>query len=493
MGTERMTSVGSNIKKMAGSTLVYGMGNIFNRAITFVLLPLYINVMTPKEYGALNLIYPFLAIMNVIYMYGLDAGFMRFFIPEKKEKHRKEIFSVVYISILVTTFLITTSLFLSKTALSDLILGDDPAKDVFVLAFVILAIDGLSFMPVLYYRSIQKPVRYVSIIFSEVLVNLTLNILFVGFWGWGLKGVLIANIASSSIKLIFASPAIYHNLKLSWSTSLWKDILKFGLPTVPAVLFAMVVALGDRFILKYFFNQETVGIYSAGYKIGMIMALMVTAFRFAWHPFFLSIADQENAKETFSRILTFFLVIGSFVFLLVSLLAPPVLTMSFHGRAIITPAYADGLRIVPYVLLAYLFQGVYVNLVVGMYLEKKTFLAPLFTGAGMIINLSTNFILMGVFNIDFVAAGMAAVASYLGQSYLLYRASQRFYPIDYEFKKIGRLGIIVAGLYLIPTWMTTGNVLAGMLSVILFFPLLSFAKVLDFRELRNAALGLVRR
>ncbi|MCF7806960.1 MAG: oligosaccharide flippase family protein [Candidatus Marinimicrobia bacterium] len=488
-----MNTVGGNIKKMAGNTMIYGLGNILNRAITFLLLPLYINMMTPREYGALNLIYPFLALMNVVYMYGLDAGFMRFFIPEKGEKRRQEIFSVVYISILVTTSIITAVLFLSENALATLILGDDPAKDVFALAFVILAVDGLAFMPVLYYRSIQRPLRYVSIIFAEVVVNLSLNILFVGFYGWGLKGVLLANIFSSSIKLIFAFPAILKNFKFDWKIKLWKDILKFGLPTVPAVLFAMIVALGDRFLIKYFLGQETVGVYSAGYKIGMIMALVVTAFRFAWHPFFLSIADQKNAKATFARILTLYLIIGSFIFLFVSLLAPPVLTYNISGKAIITPAYEAGLRIIPYILVAYLFQGVYVNLVVGMYIKKKTYLSPLFTGTGMLINLTTNILLMGYFGYDFVSAGIAAILSYLGQSYLLYRVSRKFYRIDYEIKKILRLGLIVAVLYFTPQVLPEQTVIMGALSVLLFFPALSAFGVLSGSEIRSAARQLLSR
>ena len=488
-----MSSVGANIKKMAGNTLVYGLGNIFNRAITFLLLPLYINMMTPVEYGALNLIYPFLALMNVVYMYGLDASFMRFFIPEKDQQRRQEIFSVVYLSILATTAIITAVLFLAEVPLASLLLGDDPATNVFALAFIILMLDGLSFMPILYYRSIQKPLRYVSIIFSEVVVNLGLNVLLVGFWGWGLKGVLVANISSSLVKLLFASPAIFKNLHITWNTRLWKDLLKFGLPTVPAVLFAMVVALGDRFLIKHFFDQATVGIYSAGYKIGMIMALMVTAFRFAWHPFFLSLSDQENARETFARILTLFVVVGFFVFLLVSLLAPSVLTMDFNGRAIITPQYADGLRIVPLILLAYLFQGVYVNLVVGMYLKKKTYLAPLFTGTGMVINLSTNLILMGVFNFSFMAAGIAALASYMGQSFLLWFISKRFYPIPYEGTKLIKLALLVAVLFFLPQLIPGQALLISFVVVLAYFPLLPIVGVLELSQIKTAARQLISR
>lgn len=488
-----MSSVEANIKKMAGNTLVYGLGNILNRTLTFLLLPLYINMMTPTEYGALSLIYPFLAIMNVVYMYGLDAAFMRFFIPEKSKQRKQEIFSVVYLSILVSTILITAILFLAKTPIANLLLGDDPATSIFGLAFIILALDGLSFMPVLYYRSIQKPLRYSGIIFAEVLINLSLNVLLVGFWGWGLKGVLVANIFSALTKLVFASPAIFKNLSFSWSVRLWKDLMKFGLPTVPAVLFAMVVALGDRFIIKYFFGQETVGIYSAGYKIGMIMALVVTAFRFAWHPFFLSIADQKNAKETFARILTLFMVFGSFVFLIISLLAPSVLTLEFSGKAIITPAYADGLRIVPYILLAYLFQGVYVNLVVGMYLKKKTYLAPLFTGSGMLINLSINFLLMGVLGFDFIAAGIAALCSYLGQTFLLYQVSKRFYPIQYEIGKIFKLAIVVALAFFLPQLFPDQALMISLFVIIAFFPALSLVSILSLTQIKIAVVQLVSR
>ncbi|MBE9541613.1 MAG: hypothetical protein IMF01_04775, partial [Proteobacteria bacterium] len=206
-----------------------------------------------------------------------------------------------------------------------------------------------------------------------------------------------------------------------------------------------------------------------------------------------SIADQKSAKETFARILTLYLIVGSFVFLLVSLLAPSVLTLEFYGKAIITPAYADGLRIIPYILLAYLFQGVYVNLVVGMYLEKKTHLAPLFTGAGMLINLSVNIFLMGYMGFDFTSAGIAVLVSYLGQSFLLYKASKRFYPIRYELNKIARLGIIVAVLFFLPGLYAEGHIYLSLIAVLAYFPMLSAFQVLGFGQIKTAATRLLSR
>ncbi len=488
-----MNRIQENIGRLSRHTMVYGLGNILNRAITFLLLPLYTNVMSTAEYGVLNLIYPFLGLMNVAFLYGMDAAFMRFFIPEKDPEKRKAVFSTVYVSIVVTTITWTLLLFVFRSPLTDLLLNDDPAGNVFWLAFIILALDGLSFIPVLYYRSIQNAPRYVVIIFLEVTLNLSLNVLFVGFWHWGVKGVLLANIISSSFKLLLSLPAVLRNVDWSFSRGLWRALLSFGLPTVPAVLFVMVINLGDRFILEYFFNKEVVGIYSAGYKIGMIMALLVTAFRFAWHPFFLSIADQEDAPRTYARIMTLFVALMGFVFLLVALLAPAVLTLDINGKSIIPPDYAPGLKILPYILLAHIFQGIYVNLVVGMYIKKRTSLAPLFTGTGMVINLGTNFLLLGVFGWDFTAAGLAALLAYVFQTALLYVLSRRFYPVPYELGRLARTGIVILLLYLSPQVLLMDRLWISLFAVLAYFPLLMLTKVLSLSGARELAVRMASR
>lgn len=482
-----MSNVGGNIKRMSKHTAVYGVGNILNRAITFLLLPLYTNILTTADYGILNLIYPFLGLMNVVFMYGMDSAFMRFFIPEKDEKRRSEVFSTVYISILGSTAVFTGLLFLLEPVLARSILGND--NNLLYLAFVILALDGLSFLPVLYFRSVNKPVNYVAIIFGEVLLNLSLNILFVAVFRWGIRGVLLANICSSLLKLLLASPALFHHLKRIFIPPLWKDILKFGLPTVPAVLFANIIALGDKFILRYFFDESTVGIYAASYKIAIIMALFVTAFRFAWHPFFLSISDQPNAKQTYSKILTLFVMVAAFLFLLVSLLAPPILTTPLFGVTIIPLTYQAGLKVIPWVLAAYIFQGMYVNLVVGVYLEKKTHLSPLFTGIGMVVNLGTNFFLLGVLKMDFIAAGIAALLGNLAQTIAIFIATRRFYPIRYEYEKLLLIGAISLVLFLTPRVTGLEQFWFLALLVLLYFPLLFRFNIID----RQVAFAMAKR
>jgi len=488
-----MNQIRANVTRLSRHTLIYGLGNILNRTITFLLLPLYTNLMTTSEYGALNLIYPFMAFMNVVFMYGMDAAFMRFFIPEKDSGERRRVLGTIYSGILMTTLLWLVMLFVLKQPITTSLLGEDPSGSVFWLAFVILAIDGLSFIPVLYYRSIGNAPRYVAIIFIEVLVNLSLNVLFVGFWGWGIKGVLIANVVSSGIKLLLSLIGVIGKMELRWSWSRWKPMLAFGLPTMPAVAFALLTALSDRYILNYFFDREVVGVYAANYKIGTAMGLMVTAFRFAWHPFFLSISDQADARKTYARILSLYLAVGGLFVLTVALLAPPILTFEVGGRAILPGKYQAGLGVIPLVLLGYLLQGVYVNLVVGMYIEKKTKLAPLFTGTGVVLNLGLNFFLIGVCGWDFHASAVALVVANLGQALVCWAVSRRFYPVPYDLWSMGKVVVVLAVLYFLGAQLQGHWAWLRLFLVAAFLPLLDLLKVITLKNLPSMLRGLLRR
>jgi len=418
---------------------------------------------------------------------------LRFFIPEQDQRRRRQVLGTVYLGIMATTVLWTTILFLFRGKITTLLLENDPAGGVFWLAFIILAIDGLSFIPVLYYRSVQNAPRYVFIIFLEVLTNLGLNVLLVGFLGWGIRGVLVANIVSSAMKLLVSLPGVWRQMLPRWSPQLWRDLLRFGLPTMPAVAFALLTALSDRYILNIFFDREIVGIYAANYKIGMAMALVVTAFRFAWHPFFLSISEQSEARQTYARILTLYVAGGGFLFLLVSLLAPPVLTLELGGHSILPPQYRAGLSIIPLILLGYLFQGVYVNLVVGMYIRKRTHLAPLFTGSGVLLNLGLNLGLIGGLGFGYQTAAWAMLLANLGQAGVCLLVSRRFYPVPYEYGALFRLFLVLGLLFGAGTMLVDDLTWIRIPLVLLFIPALGWIRVLDLHQAPGLLRNLFRR
>jgi len=189
-----------------------------------------------------------------------------------------------------------------------------------------------------------------------------------------------------------------------------------------------------------------VGIYQANYRLGIFMMLVVSMFDFAWRPFFLTHAKDSDAKPLFARVLTYFVLLMTGVFLVLSFFLEDVVRLPvFWGHSILPPEYWPGITIVPVVLLGYMFLGVSNNFVAGIYIEKKTSHLPINTFIGASINVAANFMLIPVFGI--MGAALATLLSYAAMAIALYIVVQRFYPITYEFGRVARIAVAGATVY----------------------------------------------
>ena len=219
-------------------------------------------------------------------------------------------------------------------------------------------------------------------------------------------------------------------------------MLKFALPYLPASMAATVVQVIDRPILKALTNDSAVGIYQANYKLGIFMMLFVSMFQYAWQPFFLNNARNEKAKELYSQVLTLFLMAAGFIWVIISLFIDDIVTIEIAGKTIIGREFLSGLEIVPIILLAYIFHGLYVNFTAGIYIEEKTKYFPYITGAGAAVNVVVNLLLIPILGI--MGAAFATLASYLVMSVSLFFVSQKFYKINYNYSRVLKLlGIII--------------------------------------------------
>jgi O-antigen/teichoic acid export membrane protein len=263
-----------------------------------------------------------------------------------------------------------------------------------------------------------------------------------------------------------------------------KELLRFGLPYVPSGLAVLIMDLIGRFFLDRMLGKEPTGIFSAGYKLGMIMALVVAAFRFAWHPFFLSTSKEKNAQEVFGRVFTYFLLVTGGFFLLISFFIHEIVRFELFGKAIVGPAYAEGAVIVPVVMLAYIGYGVYANFVVGIYLKKKTAYLPFITGVGALISLLANRFLIPPLGI--MGAAWAVLFAYTAMAVTLYLVSRRLYPIPYEGVRILKL-ILVAGLLFFIGTQTdmASSILVRTGLFILYIPLLWCIRFFQPDEIRS--------
>lgn len=479
------------IKELTRDTAIYGISTIVGRFFNFLLVPFYTNVFSTSEYGAAFLIYSYLAFLNIIYIYGMDAAFMKYSSTAENDD-KADMFSTPYLIVTLSSIVLTAAILFFRDSLSNSM--NIPETYSYILLYVgfILILDTLTLIPFANLRLERKAAKFALVKTINIIINLSSNLILILEFNYGIEAIFISNLIASAFSFIALLPEIIHRLKFSISKPIAIKMLKFGIPYLPASLAAMIVQLIDTPILDRLTDSATVGIYKANYKLGIFMMLFVSMFNYAWQPFFLNNAKEKNAKEIFSKVLTLFMIAASFLWLTLSLFIEDIATIKiWGGRTLIGQDYLEGLFIVPVVLLGYLFYGIYINLTAGIYIQEKTNYFPFVTGIGAIINIVVNLTLIPVYGI--MGAALATLASYLCMAGGLYFVSQKFYRINYEYRKILTLifllSVTIIGIYYLN--MNLGLTLLYKLSIFAIFVAAVFLlRVINIGELRRTA-GLI--
>jgi len=431
----------AQIKNLTKHSFIYTISTLIQRLQGLVLLPILTDttyLTTKSEYGDYALIYTFIAFMNVIYLYGIDSAFMRYYFLGRHT--REQIFSSA-IRILSITALISSVLIYVFADTIAVLIFQSAAYEFFIqVAAGILFFDTLCNLPYLILRAEERSVLYSGLRIGRFLLELFLNILFIIYFKMGVKGILYANLLAAIVNLLVLLPFQIKYLKGVFSLAVIRDLLRFGIPMIPNGVAYLVVELSDRYLMLYLLGKETVGLYSANYKFGTLMLLLVSAFRTAWQPFFLRISKDANAKQVYSRVMTYYTALASLIVLSGGYLVEYIVKMPIApDKTLLGSAYWSGTFIIPLILLSYMFYGVYVNLTVGIYIEKKTWWMGIFTGLAALANIGSNLYLMPRYGI--MGAALATLLAYLVMMLSIYFVSGKFYRVKYEYK-------ILAGIYL---------------------------------------------
>ena len=432
---------------MLRHSAVYGIGHMASRGLGFLLLPLHTNVIATGEYGKAALIFSFLALMNVIYGYGMDVAYLRFVAPENDLKKQKVLFSTGLISLLITSVLFTGLLVVFDQTFSIIIFRSETEALLILLSAGILLFDSLTLMPFMALRAKEKSIPFAVLKVINVVLNIAANILFIVVLKKGVAGIFWANLVSSGLTFLFLLPIIFRYFILKFDTAIFSKLIRFGLPYISSGLAVVAMNIIDRPIIERLTDLETTGIYSAGYKLGSFMALFIAAFRFAWHPFFLSTSKQANAKAVFARVLTYFMLSCSIVFLGVSLFVDEIVRFNLFGYSLFGEKYWASTSIIPLILISNIFFGMYVNFYVGVFLEKKTLIIAWVTGISAGVNILLNFLLIPFFGM--LGAAWAKVIAYIVLAYLLYIKSNPLYPIPYEWGRVTKISALALGIFLV--------------------------------------------
>lgn len=480
------------IKRLGSDTAVYGISTVLGRFLTFVLTPLYTHALSPSDLGVVATVYAYIAFLNVVYGYGMEGAYMKY-VSTLEIGDRRQVFTVPFSAVTITAVLFSALLvaFADPVALlSGVPVGH---QGLVAMGAGILLLDAIAIVPFAALRMASRARLFATIKIAGIVVNVVSNILFLFLWGAGVEGIFISGLLSSGVTLVLLLPVIVRNLTASWPGGLLPALLRFGLPSVPAGIAGMMLQVINRPILGSLQGDAAVGIFQANYRLGIFMMLMVSMFDFAWRPFFLQHADDEDAGPLFARVMTYFVLGGTAVFLALSFFLSDLIRWPvFGGHPLIAPRFQEGTDIIPVILLAYVFLGIYNNLIAGVYIRKRTALLPVvtFTAAGF--HVVANYLLIPGFGL--MGAAAATLLSYMLMAGMMYGMVRRFYAVPYETARLVKIGIaaIVAG---VPALFLGPGALALAAKVLLLGAFVGVLVLLRFFEPGEwtAALRLVRR
>ena len=487
----------STLKRLASQTAIYGVSSVLGRFLNYLLVPLLTYTFAPAEYGVVAELYAYMGFLGVLLTFGLETGYFRF--RAGGEWPVALVYATVLRVLVLGNLAVLLALVVWRAPIADLLRYAEHPEYIWWVA-AILALDSIGAVAFARLRAENLAWRFALIKLIEIAANVGLNLFFIllarpafeadpnsflgGFWdpSIGIGYVFIANLAASLLKLALLSPELQGSLG-GFDWTLFRRLMRYSLPMVIIGLAGIVNEMLDRAALKYLLpgddiaNLAQLGIYSACYKLSILMILFIQAFRYAGEPFFFAQARQANARATYAAVLNWFVIFCVFIFLLVTLYLD--IFQYFVGAA-----YREGLRVVPVLLLASLLLGVYINLSIWYKLTDRTLMGAWVTLVGSAVTVALLF--WTVPRYGYIGAAWAHLACYAVMVGLSYALGRRYYPVPYDLKRV--FGYIAFGLVLYGT----SRVLVGHLhwnaavtGTLLLAMFLALTYVIDGRRLRH--------
>lgn len=428
------------IKKLVGQTAVYGLSSIVGRTLNYLLVPLYTQVFAdPSDYGVVSELYAWVAFLVVFLTFGMETAFFRF-LQDKEDTNK--VFLNGFLTVIGLNVLFFAVLLLFNQNIADLMLYSGHNEYIILLG-AIVCVDAITALPLARLRAENRALKFVSIQFVAILVNIGLNLFFMLVLfdpsrpEEGVLFILLANLFASLTK-----PVLLYNdflkLRFQFDFQLAKEMGIYAIPLVVASFAGIINETMDRILLKHLlydgssmdslkYAESQVGIYSACYKLAMLVTILLQAYRYAAEPFFFAQMKNQEKNQVYSKVMNFFIATVCLVFLVVSL------NIDFFKLFIRSESYYVGLKVVPILLLANVFLGIYYNQSIWYKLSGQTKFGAYIAISGAIITLLVNILFIPHFG--YMASAWATLLVYAFQMVVSYLLGQKYYPIHYNLRK----------------------------------------------------------
>mgnify|MGYP000760253370 FL=1 len=443
----------AGLKNLAKETAIYGVSSIVGRFLNYLLVPVYTIALPASSggYGVVTNIYAWVALMLVLLTCGMETGFFRF--ANKGQDDPMRVYSTTLLSVSFGSviFIALGLLFLEPIA-GWLEYGEHPWY--IGMMMIVVAMDAIQSIPFAYLRYKKRPIKFAALKLLFIFLNIALNL----FYYVVLKGndvgyAFLFNLICTSVVMLCMIPEL-RGFTYVLDRELLKRMLRYSLPLVILGVAGILNQVADKIIFPFVYPDEAeatiqLGIYGAASKIAMIMAMFTQAFRFAYEPFVFGKSKEKDSREMYAQAMKFFIIFTLLAFLAVMFYLDIL-------RHIIGRDYWDGLRVVPIVMAAEIFMGIYFNLSFWYKLIDETRWGAYFSLTGCTI-----LILMNVFLIPkygYIACAWAGFTGYGVAMLLSYFVGQKKYPIQYDLKAIGMYVLLAAVLYLAAEYVPIDNI-----------------------------------
>ena len=438
-----------SIKKLAGQTAWYGISSIAARFINYLLTPYLTYKLSEATYGEQSIVYSAIPFLNVIFTYGMETAYFRY--SSKDGVDEKTLFSTASFSLLASSVVFTGMLLLFRQPVADLLKISLHPEFIQWAAYVV-ALDALTTLPFARLRFQGRPKKYAFIRVVSILINVGTVYFFYSilpglataqpasvYARWynpdiGAGYYIIAGIISSGFTFLMLLPEFF-GIRLQWSGKLWREMMIYSLPLMIAGFGGMINETFDRIMLGWWApvatqqeKMQQVGIYSACYKLSILITLFVQAFRMGAEPFFFQQAKGEQAPKTYARVMKFFVITICVMFLVVTLY------IDIWKQLIRNRNMWEGLKVVPILLIANMSLGVYYNLSIWYKLSHNTRAGATITLIGAAFTLIINYLFIPHYG--YMACAWATLTCYAGMMVISYLWGQRVYRVPYATKKL---------------------------------------------------------
>ena len=451
----------NSFKKLASDTAIYGASSIIGRFLNWWLVPYYSFMFLPEEYGVVTNMYAYVAFFLVLLTYGMETSYFRY---ASKSKNPEEVYSTSMISLFFTSFSFVLLAIVFQHEIASLINYPDHPEYIWWFA-LILSIDAFTAIPFARLRLNNRPIKFAFIKFVFIGFNIAFNLFFISLCpkilqhnpdsfirliyseDIGVGYVFISNLLASLITLILLIPEIFR-ISFTFNKKLLRQMLSYGFPILIVGLTGMINQNIDKILIPFLIpeNQDPMfqlGVYGANYKLAVLMNMFIQAFRYAFEPFFFAQSGEKDDTLMYAMVMKYFVIFGLLIFLGMMLYIDVV-------KIIIDKEYHEGLKVIPLVLMANLFYGIYFTQSLWYKLTDKTRYGAYIAIIGAIITLIMNILLIPV--MGYMGSAIAVFTCFLVMVIISYFMGKKFYPVPYDLKQIGIYFLIATVLYLLSVY-----------------------------------------